>query len=665
MSQHNNNRHHSNQNADSARQNNQGRNQTKTPSQNSMGRPQHSGQMKTNRGQAIRAQRRTHDMAEKLIEVHNVQEVSEEKRANMLPVSDSKTLRFIPLGGQDGIGEKNMQVIEYGDSAIIIDCGMDLSVDLPGVNFGIPDTSYLEKIKHKIKGYVITHGHLDHIGGLPFILPMYPAPVYGSHFTIGMVKKQLDDAERGVPEGFTPELIEMNMDNHEKLKVGPFFIELVRITHSIPDSSLIMIDTPQGRIINTGDYRLDPEPLDNQPSDITRIKDVCKDGNTLMLLDEGTGANKRGRTPTEHTLEPSFMDVITKAQGRVFIGIFSSNMNRVQMIINAAVASGRKVAIDGRSMLATVELAARLGTLKIPKGTVTTLKSMPKTPDHEVLVICTGGQGELNAALQRMSVGEHQYIKLKEGDTVVISSTPIPGNNVRYDMISDDLTRLGARLFRAPTHELDGCGPLHVSGHGALDEHREMLEMTKPKYYVPMYSGPLHRRYLEENAIENGFDRKDIIQLDAGQSLEFVEGKVYRGPQIPVGTQLVDESGSIVPSVVVKDRLVLSEDGLMTIILTVDRKSGRLLTSPDIITRGFIYMRENEELMNGVRAELRRAASQRFKRVDMDRFKAEIKDHITHYLYEHTGRSPMVIPVVNAIGPGEQVKKQEKPVADN
>lgn len=622
--------------------------------------------METHRGQAIRASRRTSEMADKLIEIHNVQEITPERKKSIRPVSDREVLRLTPLGGQDGIGEKNMQVLEYGDTAIVIDCGMDLSVELPGVNFGIPDASYLETVKHKLKGYVISHGHLDHIGGMPYVVPKYPAPIYGSHFTIGMVKKVMEDRERGVEvDNFEPEYVEMNMDTHEKLKVGDFFLELVRMTHSIPDSSAVIIDTPMGRVINSGDYRLDPEPLDNKPSDIERLKEFGKDGKTLLLMADSTNAQREGRTPTEHTLEPSFHDIIKKAQGRVFVSSFSSNMNRVQMIINAAVESGRKVAIDGRSMLSTLELAVKLGTIKIPRGTVTTLKTMPNLPDNQVLVIHTGGQGELNASLQRMSVGEHQYIKLKEGDTVVISSTPIPGNENRYAQISDDLIRLGVRLFRAPTHKVDGVGPLHVSGHACREEQLELIDYVKPKYFIPIYAGPLHRKYNLDNAIYNGgFDPRNAIMLDAGETMDFVAGVAKKGPKVPVGTELVDNTGAVVPSVVVKDRVVLAEDGVVTVIVTVDRKTGRLLTSPDIITRGFIYMRESAELMDGIRNELKRAVNQRFKRIELDRFKQELKDHITHYLYEHTRRSPMVIPVVNAIGSNGKSQIKPKPQPD-
>jgi ribonuclease J len=619
--------------------------------------------LKTNRGEALAANRRNAETATKLMEIHNVIEVAEERRANVVPLTDAKTLRVTALGGQDGIGEKNLQVIEYGNDAVVVDCGLDLAVDLPGINFGVPDTSYLETIKHKIRGYVITHGHLDHIGGLPYVVPRYPAPIYGSHFTIGMIRRIFEDSERGAAD-FDLKTVEMNMDNHERLQVGSFTLELIRMTHSIPDSSAVVIDTPAGRIVNTGDFRLDPEPLDHKPTDTDRLKELGDQG-VMLLLSDSTNAQRPGRTPTEHTLQPSFHDIITKAKGRVFVAIFSSNINRIQMIIDSATAAGRQVAIDGRSMLAHVELAVKVGRIRIPRGTLAAMRQMPNLPDHRVLVVCTGGQGEINASLQRMSIGEHKHIKLKATDTIVVSSTPIPGNEVRYEQIADDLTRLGVKLFRAPNYIVDGCGPLHVSGHACREEQLDLINLVRPRYFAPIYAGPLHRRYHIENATTAGVLKPEqCFMFDNGGSIEIVDGKARLGPKTPVGTVLIDDTGAVVPSVVVKDRIIMAEDGLVTVILTIDRNSGRLLASPDIISRGFIYMKDNEELMNGVRAELRRAAMQRFKRVELDRFKAELKDHITHYMFEHTQRSPIVIPVVNVVGPGGQPKAPpSEPVA--
>jgi len=327
-------------------------------------------------------------------------------------------------------------------------------------------------------------------------------------------------------------------------------------------------------------------------------------------------------------------------------------MNRIQMIVNAAIEDGRKIVLDGRSMMAYAEIAVRLGLLKVPKGTFVPMKSSANIPDDQLLVMATGGQGEPNAALMRMSEGTHNYIKLKAGDTVLVSSTPIPGNEIRYDMIGNNLSKMGVHLYRHPTHEIDGCGPLHVSGHARRDEMREMMHLTKPKYVVPVHAGALRRKYHAEMAIEEGWDRKNTILVNNGDSLILSKDKIEPVSEVPHGSMLVDQTGAVVNNIVIKDRLMLSENGLVTVVLTIDRKTGNTLTSPDIITRGFIYIRDNEELMNNLRSEIKRAVAQRFKRVDIDRFKQEIKDHVTHFLYEHTNRSPIVIPVVNVVSGG-------------
>ncbi len=606
--------------------------------------------LKVPRSQAVRAQKRSQMDAQKIANQYtSASDNNQPKRANIINDNNLGKLKISFLGGQEAIGEKNMQVVEWENDALILDCGNHLGIDLPGINYTIADTTYLESIRHKIRGYVISHGHLDHLGGLKHIVPKFPAPIYGSRFTLGVVAKTFEDAFAESGLDFSPQLNVMNIDNHERLKLGPFFIELVRITHSVPESTCMVVDTPVGRIINTGDWRLDPEPLDEKPTDAQRLRQLGDEG-VLLLMSDSCNTPLPGRTPTEHTLQQSFHDIIGKAEGRVFVAIFSSNMNRVQMIVNSAAASGRRVALDGRSMISYAEIAVRQGILKIPKGTVLPMREMPNIPDREVLVICTGGQGEPGAALQRMAEGTHKHIKLKEGDTVVVSSTPIPGNEVRYEEIGNDLVKRGVHLYRHPTHEVDNVGPLHVSGHARRDEYREMLHIVRPKFFLPIYAGALNRRYYGEMAVEEGWKRENIIQAENGDSILFSEDKWQKTTPVPFGSLLVDQTGSIVSNVVVKDRVLLSEEGLVAVVLTVDKKNGNLLTSPDIISRGFIYMRDKEEVMNGLRQELKRAVVQRYKRVDLDRFKAELKDHVTHYLFEQTQLSPIVIPVVNVIG---------------
>ncbi len=613
--------------------------------------------LSTSRGAAMRAQKRSLDDARKVVDQYSAARPAEQRRANKV-TDDFDKLKISFLGGLEEVGEKNTAVIEYQNDAIILDCGNSLGIDLPGINYEIADATYLESIKHKIRGYVITHGHLDHIGGLKHVVPKFPAPIYGSRFTLGIVEKTFEDLPPGQAH-YKPELVVMEMDNHEKLKVGPFFVELIRITHSIPESSAVNIETPVGRIIATGDFRLDPEPLDNRPSDISRLKELGDQG-VLLLLSESSYSDSEGRTPTESTLEQSFMDVITKAQGRIFCAVFSSNMNRTQMIINAAVASGRKVAFDGRSMMAYAEIAVRQGLLKVPKGTFVAMRDIAKMADDKILVMCTGGQGEPNAALMRMSEGAHSHIKLKAGDTVIVSSSPIPGNEIRYDMIGNNLAKMGVILFRHPTHEIDGCGPLHVSGHARRDEMREMIQLVRPKFFIPVHGGMLRRKYHADLAIGEGIPRDHTFLGQNGSCYLLSADKCEQTDDVPYGSILVDQTGATVSGVVVKDRIILAEEGLVAVILTVDKKSGQLLTSPDIITRGFIYIRDSEELMNGLRTELRRAVTQRFKRIDLDRFKAELKDHVTHYLYDQTQRSPIVIPVVNVVG---GAKQGDKPAA--
>jgi len=624
---------------------------------NAGGKPLSMANSTVSRGAAVRAQKRSQMDAQKIANQYAsaAPAPARERRANV--VDDRPRLKVIGLGGMDGGGSKNMMLIEYMDDAVIMDCGNDLGVDLPGINYGIADTTYLESISHKLRAYIITHGHLDHIGGLPHIVPRFPAPIYGSKFTIGRVEEIFENFGLPMPDGFELKTVTMNENTHERLKVGQFFVELVRITHSIPGSTCIVLDTPVGRLINTGDFRFDPEPLDHERSDIERLKELGNEG-VLALMSESTTVERMGRTPSESTIEQSFVDILEQAPGRIFIGLFSTNMNRVQMIINAAVHHGRKVAMDGRSMISTLEMAVRHGFVRVPKGTFVPIASAPNMKDHELVVVCTGSQGEPSSALQRMASGDHKHIKLKEQDTVVLSSTPIPesGNDSLIGDMVDGLVRKGVHVFEHRNHELDGVGPLHVSGHASRDEYADMIQLTKPKFFIPIYGAYRVKQRHVDLAVEQGIPRANTMNAGNGDVIALTPDKMDLEGTVPHGTILVDQTGAIVNNVVVKDRVLLSEEGLVAVVLTVDKKNGNLLTSPDIISRGFIYMRDNEEIMNGLRTELRRAVQQRFKRVDLDRFKAELKDHITHYLFEQTGRSPIVIPVVNVIGGKAEVK---------
>ncbi|MEI8338507.1 MAG: ribonuclease J [bacterium] len=619
-----------------------------------------SNNLTTSRSQAVRAQKRSQQDAQRVASQYltAAESNAKPKRANV--IDDSPRLKIISLGGMDGGGSKNMIVVEYQNDAVIFDCGNNLGIDLPGINYAVADTTYLEQIKNKIKAYIITHGHLDHIGGLPHILPNFPAPVYGSKFTIGRVEEIFQNFGLPMPDGFELKTVTMNEDTHERLKIGSFFAELVRVTHSIPGSTCIVLDTPVGRLLNTGDFRLDPNPLDHERTDIERLKELGDEG-VLALLSESTTTERMGRTPSESTIEQSFIDIMDNAPGRIFVGLFSTNMNRVQMIINAAVHHNKKVAIDGRSMVSTLEMAVRHGFAKIPKGTFVPIATANNMKDSDLVVVCTGSQGEPSSALQRMSNGEHRHVKLKEQDTVIFSSTPIPytGNDAKIRTMVDDLLRKNVHVFRHETRDVDNIGPLHVSGHASRDEYADMIKMLKPQFFIPIYGDFTARKYHASIAIEEGIPRNSIILAENGQIIGLTKDKMEIIGEVPHGSILVDQTGALVNNVVVKDRVLLSEEGLVVIMLTVDKKTGNLMTSPDIISRGFIYIRDNEELMNGLRNELKRAVTQRFKRIDLERFKAELKDHVTHYLFEHTQHSPIIIPVINIINGSGNRQQQD------
>ncbi len=623
----------------------------------------------TRKGEVFRAQRRTSEnvnlrASQHVINIPVNKSVyngygGEQFSAKMQPKrtrGGKPKLRIIPIGGvgEMGIG-KNMNAIEYDDEIIVVDMGFLFpGSDYPGINYITPDITWLEENKHKIKAHVFTHGHLDHIGSFRHFIHRIPAPVYASKFTIGMLDKSLADADTD----FQPDFRVMDPLSHEIVQVSKHFsVELVRVNHSIPDSTAVIIRTPLGVIIDSGDWRFEESPVDGQKFDLKRMTEVASKEGVLMFMNESTNCESAGtHTHTEFDIQYSIGQVMDKfSNSRVILSCFSSQVHRLQLILEEAHKHGRKVAFAGFSMIQNLEVALRSGTIKIPKDTVMKMEDIIKLPDSQVTVVCTGSQGEFNAVLNRMATGAHKYMKIKGSDVVVFSSNPIPGNEKNVVRTVDGLMREGSDVIQNGKTHLTGVGPLHLSGHGYYDDHIKLINALNPTYYIPIHGEfhmLVHNARLAEK--ECGIPRKNIFVCDAGDIIEIdIERQAKKAGRIQAGGVMYDDTGAIVSEVVLKDRIHMSQEGMFVVVLTVQRGTGRLLTSPDIISRGFIYLRDSEELMNMIRQYLKQKAARSFAgKYDLDVVKKEIKDEVTHILYDQTRRTPIVIPVINEIGGG-------------
>ncbi|QHU92661.1 RNase J family beta-CASP ribonuclease [Candidatus Saccharibacteria bacterium oral taxon 488] len=627
----------------------------------------------TRKGEVFRAQRRTSEnvnlrASQHVIDIPVNKSVyngygGEQFSAKMQPKrtrGGKPKLRIIPIGGvgEMGIG-KNMNAIEYDDEIIIVDMGFLFpGSDYPGINYITPDITWLEENKHKIKAHVFTHGHLDHIGSFRHFIHRIPAPVYASKFTIGMLDKSMADADTD----FQPDFRVMDPLSHEIVQVSKYFsVELVRVNHSIPDSTAVVIRTPLGVVIDSGDWRFEESPVDGQKFDLERMTEIAAKEGVLMFMNESTNCESEGtHTHTEFDIQYSIGQVMDKfSNSRVILSCFSSQVHRLQLILEEAHKHGRKVAFAGFSMIQNLEVALRSGTIKIPKDTVMKMEDIIKLPDNQITVVCTGSQGEFNAVLSRMATGAHKYMKIKGSDVVVFSSNPIPGNEKNVVRTVDGLMREGSDVIQNGKTHLTGIGPLHLSGHGYYDDHVKLINALNPTYYMPIH-GEFHMLVYNARLAEKecGIPRKNIFVCDAGDIIEIdIERQAKKAGRIQVGGVMYDDTGAIVSEVVLKDRIHMSQEGMFVVVLTVQRGTGRLLTSPDIISRGFIYLRDSEELMNMIRQYLKQKAARSFAgKYDLDVVKKEIKDEVTHILYDQTRRTPIVIPVINEVGGLKTVK---------
>lgn len=555
-----------------------------------------------------------------------------------MPKKEKGKLRVISLGGLNEIG-KNLTVLEYADDIIIVDCGLGFpDEDMPGIDLVIPDISYLEANKEKIRGIVLTHGHEDHIGAIPYVLREINPPIYGTKLTLGIIKNKLT-------EHILPcEPVLNCVRAGQTVRLGNFAVEFIHVNHSIADACCLAITTPLGVIVHSGDFKLDVTPIDGEMMNITRLGEIGRKG-VLLLMCESTNAERTGFTPSERKVGKSLEYIFTSnTDKRIVIATFSSNVHRVQQIINVSARHGRKVAITGRSMINIVNAAVELGYMNVPDGVLVDINEIKRFKPDELTLVTTGSQGEPMSALYRMAFGEHSQVTLGRNDLVVLSSSAIPGNEKLVGRIINELSKSGVSVLH------DAVVEVHVSGHACQEELKLMMALTRPKYFMPIHGEYRHLAANRELALDMGIKDNNIFISDIGRVLEIdVKGARFGGT-VPAGKVLVDGYGvGDVGNIVLRDRRHLAQDGLIVVVASIDFEAGLLISGPDVVSRGFVYVRESEELMEEVRAIAAEAIEKCIdsgQAADRMHLKNCVKDDLSKFLYSKTKRKPMVLPVI-------------------
>lgn len=568
-------------------------------------------------------------------EKHNAEKKQKQKK--QIP---EKSVRIAFLGGLNEVG-KNMTLYECEGDMILVDCGLAFpEPEMLGVDSVIPDFTYVEKNKDKIKGIFITHGHEDHIGGLPYLLMNYNIPVYGTKLTIGLIKSKLEEHK-----------ILDKVKLHEikpkgKVTLGVFEVEAIHVNHSIPDALALAISTPAGLILQTGDFKIDTTPIDGEVIDLSRIARLGEKG-ILCLLSDSTNAQRPGFTPSERTVGESFARLFAKADGkRLIVATFASNIHRVQQIIDVAVSVGRKVALSGRSLENVVSTASELGYLNVPDGILISIDQISRYPNDKLVIITTGSQGEPMSALYRMAFSEHRRVEIGSGDYVIISATPIPGNEKTVGKVVDELLKRGAEVVYERMYDV------HVSGHACQEELKLMLSLTKPKFFIPVHGEQKHLQKHASLAHSMGINPKNIFIADNGKQVELTKRKMTVAPDVPAGQVFVDGYGvGDVGNAVIRERKRLAEDGLMIISAVIDRETGELLSGPDVISRGFVFVRDSEKLIAEARLVAQIVIDECIHDgfVDWGVIRNRMRDDISKLLYDRTKRSPMVLPIITSV----------------
>ena len=549
-------------------------------------------------------------------------------------------LRVMSLGGLGEIG-KNITVFEYGDDIVIIDAGMGFpDDDMLGIDLVIPDISYLVKNAEKIRGILITHGHEDHIGGVPYILRQINVPIYGTRLSLGIIEGKLEE----INPGYDPDLY--TVEAGDTVNLGVFKAEFIHVNHSIADACAIALKTPIGTVFHSGDFKLDVSPIDGFMMDLTRIGEIGKAGVQLLLC-ESTNAERAGYTPSERTVGSSLERIFVQYEDkRLIIATFSSNIHRVQQIINASANHGRKVAVIGRSMVNVIGAAAELGYIDLPDGILIDVGEIKKYKPEQITLITTGSQGEPMSALYRIAFSEHDKVKLQPSDVVILSSSAIPGNEKLVGKIVNALIKNGVKVVN------DSVEEVHVSGHACREEIKLLMALLKPKYFMPIHGEERHLYANKENAEFMGIPPQNIFISEIGKVLEVDRKGARFNGIVPSGRILVDGSGvGDIGSVVLRDRKILSEDGLVVVVATVDTNGGYIVSGPDIISRGFVYVKESEALVERARrvaeATLTRATSKGYD--DRIQIKGLIRDELSKFIFKETKRRPMILPIIMEI----------------
>ena len=546
-------------------------------------------------------------------------------------------VRIIPLGGLNEIG-KNMTVVECGDDMFIIDCGLAFpDADMPGVDIVIPDFTYVERNQDKLKGVVLTHGHEDHIGGLVYLLKRVTVPVYGTNITLGLVEGKLEEHK-------LTGKVKLNIVEPKKtVKMGCMAVEFIHVNHSIPGAVAMAVHTPAGIIVHTGDFKVDYSPIDGGIIDLARFGELGSKG-VLALMSDSTNAERSGYTQTERKVGESFDKLFKSAKDkRIIIATFASNIHRVQQIIDAAKHYGRKIAVFGRSMINVMGTAMRLGYLDVPNDIIIDIDNMNKYPSEKIVLITTGSQGEPMSALTRMAMNDHKKVNITPLDFIIISATPIPGNEKYVTRVVNELMKSGAEVVYEAMYEV------HVSGHACQEELKLMLALTKPKFFIPAHGEYKHLKKHEALAVTMGIPQENVLVAEIGNVIE-IDGQTMKiVSQVPAGRVLVDGLGvGDVGSIVLRDRRHLSQDGLIIVVIGIERPSNAITAGPDIISRGFVYVRESEELMEEARQvlndALQRCTACEFR--DWNALKGKMRDALSNYIYHKTKRSPMILPIV-------------------